>query len=71
MASISENERGRTPLPIKDRVRSALQLVLRARIFFDVWFYFEAKETRTAILNTMRDYNKFFLFMPHATNWHS
>jgi hypothetical protein len=56
----------RTLLPINDRVYRAVQLVLRARIFFDIWFYFEAKETRAAILNTMREYNEFFRFMPHA-----
>jgi hypothetical protein len=56
----------RTPLPINDRVYGAVQLVLRARIFFDIWFYFEAKETRSSILNTMQEYSEFFRFMPHA-----
>jgi hypothetical protein len=56
----------RTLLPINDRVRRAVQLVLRARIFFDIWFYFEAKETRAGILNTMQEYSEFFRFMPHA-----
>jgi hypothetical protein len=55
-----------TLLPINERVYRAVQLVLRARIFFDIWFYFEAKETRASILNTMREYNEFFRFMPHA-----
>jgi hypothetical protein len=56
----------RTALPIKDRVCRAVQLVLRARIFFDIWFYFEAKETRSPILDTMQEYSEFFRFMPHA-----
>jgi hypothetical protein len=56
----------RTALPINDRVYRAVQLVLRARIFFDIWFYFEAKETRSSILDTMREYSEFFRFMPHA-----
>ncbi len=56
----------RTVLPINDRVDRAVQLVLRARIFFDIWFYFEAKETRAAILDTMQEYSEFFRFMPHA-----
>jgi hypothetical protein len=56
----------RAPLPINDRVFRAVQLVLRARIFFDIWFYFENKETRSAILNTMQEYSEFFRFMPNA-----
>jgi hypothetical protein len=56
----------RTALPINDRVYRAVQLVLRARIFFDIWFYFEAKETRSSILDTMQEYSEFFRFMPHA-----
>lgn len=56
----------RSPLPIKNRVDRAVQLVLRARIFFDIWFYFEAKQTRSAILETMCEYSEFFRFMPHA-----
>ena len=56
----------RALLPIDNRVDRAVQLVLRARIFFDVWFYFESRGTRPAILNTMREYHEFFRFMPHA-----
>jgi AbiU2 len=58
--------RMRSPLPIKNRVDRAVQLVLRARIFFDIWFYFEAKQTRSTIFETMCEYNEFFRFMPHA-----
>jgi hypothetical protein len=57
---------GRSPLPIGIRVDRAVQLVLRSRIFFDIWFYFEAKQTRLVMLDTMREYNEFFRFMPHA-----
>jgi HEPN superfamily AbiU2-like protein len=56
----------RNPLPINERISRAVQLVLRARIFFDIWFYFEAEETRSAILDTMQEYSEFFRFMPHA-----
>jgi AbiU2 len=56
----------RTVLPIKDRVDRAVQLVLRARILFDIWFYFEAKETRSPILDIMQAYSEYFRFMPHA-----
>jgi AbiU2 len=53
-------------LPIDDRIERAAQLVLRARIFFDIWFYFESRDTRPAILDTMQEYSEFFRFAPYA-----
>jgi hypothetical protein len=53
-------------LPIDDRIERAVQLVLRARIFFDIWFYFEGADTRRGILDTMDEYSEFFRFAPHA-----
>jgi hypothetical protein len=53
-------------LPIDGRVERAAQLVLRSRIFFDIWFYFESSDTRPAILDTMQEYSEFFRFAPHA-----
>jgi AbiU2 len=54
------------PLPIDDRIERAAQLVLRARIYFDVWFYFEGRDTRAGIMETMQEYSEFFRFAPHA-----
>jgi uncharacterized protein (DUF4415 family) len=67
-ANLPQRASGRmqTLLPIDDRIDRAVQLVLRARIFFELWFYFEGRQTRPTILNTMREYNEFFRFMPHA-----
>ncbi|MDO9414453.1 MAG: hypothetical protein Q7T81_17920 [Pseudolabrys sp.] len=42
------------------------QHIVRARLFLDLWFYFEGNETRPAIIDTMRKYNEFFRFTPHA-----
>jgi hypothetical protein len=58
--------RSKALLPIDDRIEAAAQLVLRSRIFFDIWFYFESNDTRSSLINTMRDYNEFFRFAPHA-----
>ena len=54
------------PLPIDERLETAAQLVLRTRIFYDIWRFFEGKETRPAIIDTMRCYSEFFRFDPHA-----
>ncbi|MBB4373449.1 hypothetical protein GGD63_006272 [Bradyrhizobium sp. cir1] len=55
-----------SPLPIEDRIERAAQLVLRSRIFFDIWFYFEGADTRPHLLDTMNEFSEFFRFAPHA-----
>ena len=54
------------PLPIDERLETGAQLVLRARIFYDIWRFFEGDETRPAIIDTMRRYSEFFRYDPHA-----
>jgi hypothetical protein len=54
------------PLPLKKRLYRAGQHVVRSRLFFDLWFYFEGAKTRPKIIETMREYNEFFRFAPHA-----
>ncbi len=53
-------------LPFNERLERAAQLVLRSGIFLDLWFYFESQDTRPAIIDTMRRFNEFFRFAPHA-----
>jgi hypothetical protein len=52
--------------PIDDRLERAAQLVVRARIFYDIWLFFEGKKTRPAIIDTMNRFSEFFRFDPHA-----
>ena len=54
------------PLPLVTRVDTAGELVVRARIFYDIWRYYEDAETRPAILPTMNAYPDFFRFDTHA-----
>ena len=53
-------------LPLEERLYRAGQHVVRAGLFLDLWFYFEEKTTRAKIIETMREYNEFFRFTPHA-----
>jgi len=53
-------------LSFKERVDRVGQHIVRARLFFDLWFYFEAERTRAKILDTMEEYNAFFRYTPHA-----
>jgi hypothetical protein len=54
------------PLPLNDRLDRIAQHIVRARLFLDLWFYFEGVDTRPRIIDTMRAYNEFFRFTPHA-----
>lgn len=53
-------------LPLDVRLDRVAQHILRARLFFDLWFYFEGQDTRKAIFGTMDEYSEFFRFTPHA-----
>jgi AbiU2 len=53
-------------LPLNERLYRAGQHVVRSRLFFDLWFYFGSAETKPKIIETMREYNEFFRFTPHA-----
>jgi hypothetical protein len=54
------------PLPLNERLDRIGQHIVRARLFLDLWFYFEERDSRRKIIETMRDYNEFFRFTPHA-----
>jgi hypothetical protein len=54
------------PLPLNQRLNRIGQHVVRARLFLDLWSYFEEEKSRREILDTMSVYNEFFRFTPHA-----
>jgi hypothetical protein len=53
-------------LPLNDRLERIGQHIIRARLFLDLWFYFEERDSRRKIINIMEEYNEFFRFTPHA-----
>lgn len=54
------------PLPLNERLDTAAQLVKRARIFYDIWWFYEGADTRPKIIDTLRLYSEFFRFDSHA-----
>jgi hypothetical protein len=54
------------PLPVDERLERAAQLVIRSRIFFDLWFYFEEAKARPPTLHVTECFGEFFRFEPHA-----
>ncbi|HWQ94275.1 MAG TPA: hypothetical protein VN418_02080 [Gammaproteobacteria bacterium] len=55
-----------TALPLDERLGVAAQLVKRARISYDIWWFYEGADTRPRILDTMNVYSEFFRFDTHA-----
>jgi AbiU2 len=53
-------------LLINERFEEAARLVLRSRIFFDIWSYFESEDTRPAIIDAMNCFSDYFRFDSHA-----
>ena len=56
----------KTHVPFSDRLQLAGQLVARARIFYDIWWFYEGADTRPKIIDTMNMYSEFFRFDSHA-----
>jgi AbiU2 len=54
------------PLPLNQRLDRIGQHIVRARHFLDLWFYFEERDSRRKIIETMQEYSEFFCFTPHA-----
>jgi hypothetical protein len=54
-----------SPLPIAHRVATAAQLVVRTRIFLDLWDFYHGPN-RSGILNTLNKFSEFFRFDEHA-----
>jgi hypothetical protein len=54
------------PRPLNERLDRIGQHIVRARLFLDLWFYFEERDSRRKIIETMLDYNEFLRFTPHA-----
>lgn len=53
-------------IPIEDRLTTAGWLAGRARVFYDLWRFYEGEETKPRILDTMNYYPQFFVFDSHA-----
>lgn len=53
------------PLPLNERLDRIGQHIVRARLFLDLWFYFEGI-SQARIIDTMQEYTDYFRFTPHA-----
>jgi hypothetical protein len=46
------------PLPLNQRLDRIGQHIVRARLFLDLWFYFEEQDSRRKIIDTMEQYSE-------------
>jgi hypothetical protein len=57
---------GTPKLHLNRRLERLGQQIVRARLYYDLWLYFEGEDSRPKIIEAMRDYSDFFRFTPHA-----
>ena len=53
-------------LTLEERIDRAAQHVVRANLFYQLWWYYEGSATRPAILDTMNRFSDFFRIDSHA-----
>jgi len=53
-------------MDLETKLDTLIQLVLRARCFFDFWWVYEGAPTRRKNLDAMNQYSEFFRFNAHA-----
>ena len=53
-------------LSLDQRLEVTADLIVRSRIFFDIWFYLADADTRRTTIDTMRQFSEFFRFAPEA-----
>jgi hypothetical protein len=58
--------RSMQPLPLNQRLYHLGRHIVRPRLFLDLWFYFEERDSQRKIIKTMDEYSEFFRFTPHA-----
>lgn len=56
----------KSKLSIEEQLITAGELVVRSRIFFDIWFLYASRETRPKLLPSMNEYSEFFRYDEHA-----
>jgi hypothetical protein len=54
------------PLSLDNRLNVTAQLVIRSRIFYDIWWFFSSMDMRPKIVKTLNRYPEFFRFDIHA-----
>ncbi|MCK9376261.1 MAG: hypothetical protein M0P73_08930 [Syntrophobacterales bacterium] len=53
-------------MTLEEKLDALVQIVLRARTFFDLWWIYEGAPTRSKYLPSMNRYSEFFRFDIHA-----
>jgi AbiU2 len=53
-------------LELDRQLEIVTQQVIRARIYFDLWWFYKGAETRPKIIDTLNDFSDFFRFDEHA-----
>lgn len=53
-------------IPVERRLEIVTQQIVRAKLFYDIWWLYKGSETRPHIIDTLNDFSEFFRFDEHA-----
>ena len=48
------------------RLEIVTQQIIRAKVYFDIWWFYKSPETRPQIIKKMNDFSEFYRFDEHA-----
>ena len=57
---------GQTLLSVEQRLETLTQIIIRARIYYDFWWFLEGQESLPNIIDTLNDFPDFFRFARHS-----
>lgn len=60
------NPNSAPPIELDRQLEIVTQQVIRASIYFDLWWFYQSADTRPRIVNTLNDFGDFFRFDEHA-----
>ncbi len=55
-----------TKLSVEQRLETLTQIIIRARIYYDFWWFLEGEELLPQIIDTLNDFPDFFRFSRHS-----
>ncbi len=65
-AATNKGMESKMTLTLIQRIELAAELIKRARVYYDIWWFFNSNDTRPRISKTIKRYSEFFRFDSHA-----
>ena len=53
-------------IPVERRLEIVTEQIIRAKLFYDIWWFYKGNETRPHIIDTLNNFSEFFRYDEHA-----